>query len=333
MPMPSNTYALDTTWRTVLKDLGIMPADALRRAGLPDDLLQQPSVRLVPEQYFRLWNSIEAEYGGSPLAIRLCEATRSESFSPPLFAALCSPNLLVAAQRIAQYKALIAPMELRVTEERGKVLLEYVWLNETPKPPLTFVMMELLFCVTLARLGTREWVCPIEVTTTALPSSAVRYERFLGARIRRGTRHRVAFAEADATLPFLTSNEPLWAAFEPALRQRLADLNESATTGERVRAALLEGIPSGLVTIGAVARRLAVSKRTLQRRIEAEGSTFHQLLNETREALARHYLGETELPLAEISFLLGFNETNSFYRAFRTWTGTTPDSVRSVRSQ
>ena len=333
MAMPPNTYALDTTWRTVLKDLGIVPADALRRAGLPDDLLQQPSARLIPEQYYRLWNSIEAEFGDGLLPIRLCEATRSESFSPPLFAALCSPNLLVAAQRIGHYKSLIAPMELHVIEEHGKVVLEFVWLNETPKPPLSFVMMELLFCVTLARLGTREPVCPIDVTTTVLPFPVAQYERFLGVRLRRGTRHRVAFTEADATRPFLTSNEPLWAAFEPALRQRLVDLNGAATTGQRVRAALLEGIPSGLITIDAVARRLAVSKRTLQRRIEAEGSCFQQLLNETREALARHYLVETELPVAEISFLLGFNETNSFYRAFRTWTGTTPDSVRSLQSQ
>lgn len=95
----------------------------LRRAGLPDDLLHQPSMRLIPEQYYRLWNSIEAEFGDSPLAIRLCEATRSESFSPPLFAALCSPNLLVAAKRIAQYKPLIASMELHVIEERDKVVL------------------------------------------------------------------------------------------------------------------------------------------------------------------------------------------------------------------
>ena len=70
MAMPPNTYALDTTWRTVLKDLGIVPADALRRAGLPDDLLQQPSARLIPEQYYRLWNSIEAEFGDGLLPIR-----------------------------------------------------------------------------------------------------------------------------------------------------------------------------------------------------------------------------------------------------------------------
>ena len=80
-----------------------------------------------------------------------------------------------------------------------------------------------------------------------------------------------------------------------------------------------------------VARKLVLSKRTLQRRIEAEGTSYQRILKETREALARHYLQKTELPAAEISFLLGFDEPNSFYRAFRTWSGTTPESVRHAR--
>jgi AraC-like DNA-binding protein len=327
MSMHSQGYALDTTWRTLLRDMGILPSNVLRRAGLPDDLLQQPSARLAPEDYYRLWDSVEAETGDPLTAIRVCQAVRS-SFSPPLFAALCSPNFLVAARRIAQYKALVAPIRFDVTEASDLVAVELTWLDAPLSPPISLVLMELLFCVTLARMGTRELIRPIEVTTTVLPSPVAPYEEFLGARIQRGARHRVAFTAADATRPFLTSNDPLWAAFEPALRQRLADLDASVTTAKRVRAALLEGLPSGLVTMQAIARKLGTSKRTLQRRIEAEETSFQQILKETREALARHYLQKTALPAAEISFLLGFDEPNSFYRAFRTWTGMTPESVR-----
>ena len=99
-----------------------------------------------------------------------------------------------------------------------------------------------------------------------------------------------------------------------------------------MRAALLEGLPSGMVAMSDVAAKLALSPRTMQRRIEAEGTSYQQLLRETREAVARHYLANTALPAAEISFLLGFDEPNSFHRAFRSWTGTTPDSVRQERA-
>jgi AraC-like DNA-binding protein len=327
--MHAQGYALDTTWRTLLKDMGVSSGNVLRRAGLAEDLLVQPSVRLASADYYRLWASVEAETADPLLAIRVCQAVRSESFSPPLFAALCSPNLVVAAQRIAQYKALVAPIRLEIAHGRDVVAIELSWLDAPLSPPVSLVMMELLFGVQLARIGTREPVRPVEVTTTVLPTPVAPYEEFLGTRLKRGTKHCVVFAAADATRTFLTSNEPLWAAFEPELRQRLADLDASVTTAKRVRAALLEGLPSGLITMEAIARKLGASKRTLQRRIESEGTNFQEILKETREALARYYLQKTSLPAAEISFLLGFDEPSSFYRAFRTWTGTTPESVRS----
>jgi AraC-like DNA-binding protein len=322
------TYALDTTWRTLLADLGMVPANVLRRAGLPDDLLHQPSVRLEPEDYYRLWESAEQEKGDPLFPIRVCEAVRAESFSPLLFAALCSPNLLVAAQRIAKYKKLIGPMQVVTSDDHDTLTIEFVWHDGPLPPPVSLVTMELLFCVTLVRIGTRQAILPVDVTTTDLPSPLAPYEDFLGARLLRGARHMVRFTKSDAARPFLTSNEPLWAAFEPDLRQRLADLDTSVSVAKRVQAALHEAIPSGLTTMEAIARKLAVSKRTLQRRIEAEGTSFQQILKETREALARHYLEKTALPASEISFLLGFDEPNSFYRAFRNWTGKTPDSIR-----
>lgn len=329
--MHKHSYALDTTWRTLLRDLDVIPANVLRRAGLAEDLFQQPSARLAPEEYYRLWNSIEVETKDPVFPVRLCQAVRAESFSPPLFAALCSPNFVVAGQRISQYKKLVAPFRFDVVDTDHAVAVELSWLNAPPPPPASLVMMELLFCVTLVRLGTREPVCPVEVTTTVLPEALAPYEEFFGARLHRGQTHRVAFATADATLPFLTSNEPLWAAFEPELRRRLADLDAPATTAERVRAALLEALPSGLASMDAIARKLMLSKRTLQRRIEAEATTFQQILDTTRADLARHYLENTALSVAEIAFLLGFSEPNSFYRAFRVWTGTTPDNVRRAR--
>ncbi|RYZ64951.1 MAG: AraC family transcriptional regulator [Proteobacteria bacterium] len=312
----------------MLKDLGIVPANVLRRAGLPDDLFLTPSPRLAPVEYYRLWDSVGAESGDPLFPLRVCRAIRSESFSPPLFAALCSPNLLVAAQRVAKYKPLIAPMRFDVAPQRDVVTVELTWLDAPLTPPVSLVITELLFCVSFARMGTRESVRPIEITTTVLPSPAAPYEEFFGACLQRGTKHRLVFTTADATRPFLTSNEALWSTFEPELRQRLADLDTSVTTTKRVHAALLEGLPSGLVTMEAIAQKLALSKRTLQRRIEAEGSSFQQVLRETREALAQHYLTKTVLPATEIAFLLGFDQPNSFYRAFRIWTGTTPDRVR-----
>jgi AraC-like DNA-binding protein len=325
--MPVQTFALDPSWRMLIKDLGLSSADVLRRAGLPDDLLEQESVRLAPDDYYRLWDSVVEASGDPVFPISLCRKVTSESFTPLVFAALCNPNLLAAAERVGRYKALLAPQRFNMSEEGGLVAMEFIW-PDSPPPPVSLVVKELLVGVAIGRIGTREHICPVEVTTTVLPSPLEPYEAYLGAPLRRGPRHQVVYTTADATRPFLTSDEGMWRMFEPALRQRLAEVEGPVTTTRRVRAVLLEALPSGLVTLEDVGRRLAISKRTLQRRIEGEGTSFQRILSETRETLARHYLEATALPAAEIALLLGYDEPNSFFRAFKTWTGTTPDSVR-----
>ena len=74
-----------------------------------------------------------------------------------------------------------------------------------------------------------------------------------------------------------------------------------------------------------------MSTRTLQRRLKGERATFQAtILDSTHESLARHYLSRSELSAGEISFLLGYDDPRSFYRAFRTWTGQTPQLVRAA---
>lgn len=98
---------------------------------------------------------------------------------------------------------------------------------------------------------------------------------------------------------------------------------------ERVRSTLLETLPAGEVSMQVISRKLAVSARTLQRRLQDEGTSFQQTLDSLRESLAYHYLRNTTLSSAEISFLLGFDDSNSFARAFQSWTGKTPQRLRT----
>jgi len=331
--MLGQSYALDATWRTLLKDLGLPTADILRRAGLPEDLFLRPNARLPSPDYYRLWQAVEAHVTDTPMPIRIFDVIRAEAFSPLLFAAICSPNLIMALRRVAQYKPLIGPMAFTVTEGSDTIAVQFRWLDAPHVPPASLVLMELLFVVVLARMGTRTRVNPLLVTTSAGPSDLVHYQDFLGTALTPGNVHGVTFSMADATLPFLTENDHLWAAFEPELRLRLVDLEASATLTTRVRAVLNEAVPAGMLDMASVARRLGMSKRTLQRRMEQEGTSFQSVLTETREKLARHYLRNTRLPATEISFLLGFEEPNSFYKAFRRWTGATPDSLRRGERQ
>lgn len=326
--MHSTTYALDSTWRALLRDLGLSSAQVLRRAGLPESLLSRSGVRLEAADFHKFWDGLEAELADPLLPLTLCGGVRSESFAPPLFAALCSPNLLTAIQRIARYKALVAPMRLHVFEKDNQCMIDLAWPDTGSRPPASLVLTELLFTVTLARMGTRERIRPLSVTTSIPPAAQNDYIAFLGVPVNQGSSHRVVFSRSDAMRQFLTGNDGMWAAFEPELRTRLAHLDASVKVGQRVRSALLQALPGGGIEMVAVARRIGMSQRSLQRHLAAEGLSYTELLRATRHALAQHYLTKTDLPTAEISFLLGFEEPNSFFRAFRYWTGQTPDLMR-----
>ena len=143
-----------------------------------------------------------------------------------------------------------------------------------------------------------------------------------------GASPKLLFSRADASRPFVTANESLWRAFQPELHRLREAAEASGSTTDRVRAAILESLPSGDVSIDAVAQRMRLSRRTLQRRLSDGGVNFRHLVRDVRMALANHYLRATTLPYAEVSFLLGFEEPSSFFRAFREWTGSTPDTVR-----
>lgn len=326
--MVAGTFPLDANWRTALHDLGTTPSDVLRRAQLPEDLLSRPDPRLSTDAYFAFWDALEAEVEVPYFPIALAEVVRAESFSPPIFAALCSENLLVAMRRLSKYKRLVAPMALDVVEADDRVSLSLRFLDTDREPPTSFIAAELLFFVQLARLSTREHIVPQRVVMPEPPRPAATYRRFLGVDVTQGPTIAIDFRHHDATRPFFSANEAMWNIFEIGLRQRLAELSDSSTTAERVHAALLELLPSGEAAAEAVANRLAVSKRTLQRRLKDEGTSYADVLANTRERLARHYLTRTTISSNEISFLLGYDETTSFFRAFHDWTGQTPEAVR-----
>lgn len=97
----------------------------------------------------------------------------------------------------------------------------------------------------------------------------------------------------------------------------------------RIRQWLETALDEGATELDAAARFLEVSPRTLRRRLHGEGETFQGLLDSVRRERALRYLQEGDLPIGEVSRVLGFTRITSFYRAFRRWTGGTPASFRA----
>lgn len=324
----ASQFRVQPGWKMLIGDMGINISELLRLARLPEDLFARADASLTTAEYFGFWEALDSLTGEQELPLLIGQAISAEVFDPPIFAALCSPNLNTALQRLKQFKALIGPMTLHVDMGDRATDIRVDCYDYGGPIPRSLAATELVFFTQLVRLATRQHVVPLDAALRLPPESLDDYTTFLGVPIRQADYNGIRFAAADATRPFLTENRAMWESFEPGLKRRLADLELEASTAERVKSALLEMLPSGLSSMDEVASRLAMSKRTLQRRLTAEGTSFQQVLNSTRESLAQHYLAHSALASSEISFLLGFQDTNSFVRAFSSWTGMSPGSYR-----
>ena len=328
----SHKFTLDKEWPMLFKSLDISAQEVLRYAQLPPDLFLRKNPAVTADEYYRFWNGLaHATRNQADFALQLCKIVSANTIAPAIIAFLSSSNLNVALKRIAHYKPVVAPVHMQVEQNEHHTSLVFSGLSPDGSLPTLFIIFELIFWLELARTATAEQLIPETVhSKIAIPQSE-KYETFLGTHINPDEVNRLTFSAADAAKPFLTVNHAMWEMLEPAFDKRMEDLNQNASFRERVRACLLEMIPSGCYSMAHVAATLAISSRTLQRRLQDEGTTFQKVLDELREELARHYLNATDYSSAEISFLLGYEEPNSFFRAFRTWTGQTPEIVRANR--
>ena len=319
-------FVLDPAWGPLLRGLGVRLADLLRGAGLPEDLFARERPTVSPEGFTKLFGALAKAVGDEAPGLVLGRAEAPLAFSPALFAAYCSPDLTLASKRLAQCKSLTGPLKLEAHAMAGGLELTFE-ADPGVRLPDEFVASELVFLVHLARQATGHRVRPIAVEMARPPRSRG-YAEFFGHPVLEGPFNRVVFDPRDARRPFLSPDPVLFQRFDADLRPRLDQLLPGATLADRTRSALMEALPAGQPEVGVVAKRLGMSARTLQRKLGAEGTSFQDVLRDLRERLARDYLAHTAAASPEVAFLLGYDDPNSFTRAFHTWTGTTPEAFR-----
>lgn len=326
------TVHVGKVWRLMLADLGLSATAVLRRAGLPSGLLDGDGNRITLDEFYALWESFDAEARSSTLALRLGQIEASEFFDPAFFAAMCAPNMTVAGQRLGEFKRLVGAFSLDVEVMPAATRFTYR-CKYRPDLPATLAATEIVFLVNLLRRATRRRVVPQAVVLPSALQETSAFEDWFGCGVTYGDTASFSLDPIDAMRPFLTHDTQMWQSFEPDLRRRMDAAREDLGMRTRVENALLELLPSGRTQIDDVAGELAVSRRSLQRRLSEEGTSWLDVLNAARMRLAQHYLTNTKLGAAEVSFLLGFEDPNSFFRAFRRWTGSTPEAWREAHRQ
>jgi len=180
------------------------------------------------------------------------------------------------------------------------------------------------------RRGTGHPVNPKRVELKRKAEATRVHEAYFKYPVKFGARRNILVLHtADLARPFLTHNAELLEMLDPQLDKALKEQRAQRSISEQVRWILKRLLAGTRPDVSAVARELGLSDRTLQRRIDDDGTTFRQLLLEARRELAREYFNRPDIDVADVAYLLGYEDSDSFYRAFRTWEGTTPSQLRA----
>jgi AraC-like DNA-binding protein len=162
------------------------------------------------------------------------------------------------------------------------------------------------------------------------PSSASRlaHERFFGAPVRFGcTSDRLLFSPALLDVSLRTA-APLLAETLKTKLEEIEAKDQGDPIARRARKVIAELLGNTDVGVDTVAGRLAMSRRSFQRYLNEQGTSFRDLVDEIRKKRAERLLEERKLSTVEIAKELGFADTGAFFRAFRRWTGATPGKGR-----
>jgi AraC-like DNA-binding protein len=145
----------------------------------------------------------------------------------------------------------------------------------------------------------------------------------------KAERNTVVLRTSDINRPFTTYNEELLNILGAQLDSEIEARRASLNVEERVKQALNRSLVGRRPNLQDVAQQLHLSARTLQRRLADAGVSFKKIVEDTRRELARRYLQQSTIELSETAFLLGYEDANSFFRAFHDWEGTSPGEWRS----
>jgi AraC-like DNA-binding protein len=331
--LPSTLSSVVLLITKALDAEGVDSKQVLIRAGLNPTHLYDSNARYSYPAVTHLWK-MAAKVTGDP-----CFGFKAASFWHPTtlhalgYTWLASDTLGDALQRAARYirianTALTAAFEETDIGYRFTTEMDKDWRGIEPADEAIDASVALILDMCRHCYGADLNPTLIEVRRPKISQCAKQYEQLFNSPIHySSSENAIYFDKTDITQRLPTANAELARTNEKIIVDYLARLDKNNITTQ-VKAKLLELLPSGHFTEEIILQSLHLSQRTLQRKLKEEGTTFKELLDETRRELAKEYVNDTSLSLSEITYLLGFSEQSNFTRAFKRWQGQSPSAFR-----
>jgi len=319
-----------------LAALGHDPAPILAAAGLADADWDDPDAHVPTAAAFTMWQHAVERTGDADVGLHVALAAPLSAFDVSAYVMLASPTVGAGYERLSRYQRLIHSATRILIEPCAgeRTAIRHVLPGGLAVPRQSAEFLLAIWLRGGRTAASSDWRPAAVRFAHAAPPSTSELERFFGVEpdFAAGENALVVDAALLAT-PCVRADPALLAILDRHVADLLQRLPQGASLADRVRSVVAAELRGGAApTQEIVATRVRRSVRSLQRGLAAEGASLSAILDAVRHELALRHLAERRLSIAEVAFLLGYEELSSFYRAFRRWTGTTPGDFRAQRS-
>ena len=324
------TKVTELAW-SMLESYDIDPLPLFREANIDPSALDDMTSRLSRPTVHALWSSVADNVHDPCFGLRAANLWHPSYMHALGYAWLSSDTLRSALERLARYiKILNRELEICLLEEDAH--LDISVLNKPdslPRDEDWQADLDMSTLLAMCRADYGDHFTPAAVYFRhPEPKCAARFFELFRCSVHFGAErdHMLISDEvADRHLP--GSNPMMLQIHDQEMIRYLAQLDKNDIV-QRVKNTVLELLPDGGSSDTRVAAAMSMSDRSLQRRLQSEGTTFKSILTDVRREMALKYIQDKQLTLTEISFLLGFSEMSAFSRAFKKWTGVSPTEQR-----
>lgn len=325
---PTTWARVPAAFLEVARGAGLPVAQIRERVGLSPEALRDPDGRVSLESLYDLVEECARQSRDPLVHMRMTTQLSIESLDVLGFLFMTSPTLGDALHASMRFQRVWCEGERYELEEHDP-WLRIVYVPWGP-PRVAHALMAEMFAVDMLVNGSRVVGQPIEAQVHfahGSPSDPDAHAALLGVRAEfSAARNEVWLDRGALATPIAQpGHEAMFAFFERTLEEKLRALG-SDTASARVMGMLLASADLDL-DLAVLAQRLHMSPRTLQRRLADEGTSLRALVDQARRARAITLL-EGGSSIAEVAYFLGYSEASAFHRAFRRWTGRTPESYR-----
>lgn len=318
---------------TLKADYNIDPEPLFKKAKIDTTKFYRPGSRIVFSKMNKLWRDAADATGDVEFGFKVGARVTPGDFFVLGHAWIASDTLKDAMERLSRFINVLSNIggHMYLQREADEYALVETRLGRLSDPQQEATDAGLVALIRMIDFVSGKKIRPLSI---ALPqkreSSQADYASALECRVSFGAEQEVwTFAASDVEAPLTGAVPDVADATDRIAENYIASLDEGVVAQE-VRQSLIQLLPSGHIDQETVAQKLYRSRSTLQRQLGAEGTSYREILESTRQALAEKYLQDSEYTQAQVAFMLGFSDQSNFARAFKRWTGMSPGEYQKA---